>query len=254
MAKAKSKGPLINAAQDQLEKQIWRLAMRQYRHIKLPFTFEDLMQLFIAPEWRKRLFEVYQYAAPGGVSYDYNAGVIDQRVGNGTRLLPVTVKFSWRSGQDGGFLPPRSEGNSMHPMLTVQDDCPGELREKWEHMMHELCGVAHDFGEVRWLLQKLNHKDVCPSAACIRYFWPPLVPLLELAGLHELASSVREASAKSAWYAKIPADLHERLKDTSDFMARALLVDDPDGPTSLPVSYQMNEVNFGRYMGMLDHL
>src|SRR5215471_9999620 len=162
MARAKSKGPIVNAAHDQLDTQIWKLAMRQYKHIKLPFTFEDLMQLFIAPEWRKRLFEAFQYAAPSGVSYEYNAGVMDQRVGNGTRLLPVTVKFSWRSGQDGGFLVPRSEGNSMHPTLQVQDDCPGELREKFEHMMHELCGVARDFGEVQWVLQKLNHKDVCP--------------------------------------------------------------------------------------------
>jgi len=253
MARAKSKGPLINAAHNQLDTQIWKLAMRQYKHIKLPFTFEDLMQLFIAPEWRKRLFEVYQYAAPSGVTYDYHAGVIDQRVGPGQRLLPVTVRFSWRASADGGFLPPRSEGNSMHPTLTVQDDCPGELREKFEHMMHELCGVAHDFGEVKWVLGKLNAKEVCPTAACIRYYWPPVVPLLELAGLRDLADEVREPSARSGWYSKIPSDVHERLKDTSDFVARALLVEDP-GNVRYPVDYLMNDLSFGKFSGVVDHI
>jgi hypothetical protein len=244
-------GPLINAAHRQVDQAIFSLAMRQYKHIKLPFSFDDLRQLFIAPEWRARLTEVFEHAAPGGVTYDLHVGVNDQRVGNGDRLRPVTVGFNWRSGNKGGFLPPRGIGTSLSPVIDVQADCPSELQEKFAHMMHELCGVAYHFGEVRHVLTKLNVKEVCPSAAAIRYYWPCLVPLLELAHNQSLADELREPNARASWYAKLPMDISNMLQRTNEFVACALLVEDP-GTVDLPVAYTMNEVRFSGFQGLID--
>jgi hypothetical protein len=252
MARAKSTGPIINAVQSNIEQAIAKLALRQYKQIKLPFTFEDLKRLFILPEWRDKLTEVFAYAAPGGTSYDLHAGVLDQRVGTGDRLRPVTIEFSWRSGNNGGFLPPRGIGTSLHPLLDVIADCPSELQEKFEHMMHELCGTARDFGEVKHVLSKLNVKEVCPSAGAIRYYWPCIVPLLELANNQALADELREANHRASWYAKIPAGISELLQSTNEFVARALLIEDPGKVDDLPVSYRMDEVRFGTFEGVTD--
>lgn len=249
--KSKSMGPIIDAAHESINKAIYRLALRQYRHIKLPFTFDDIKQLFVSPVWRDKLTEVFTHAAPGGVSYDFHAGVADQRVGNGDRLRPVTVHFNWRSGSEGAFLPLRGIATSLHPVLTVENDCPSELQEKWEHMMHELCTVAHDFGECRWVLKKLNQLHVCKSAAAIRYVWPCLVPLLEMADCPSLANEVREPRPRSSWSSKVPFAVQEKLSDTNDFLARAMLVEDP-GNVKYPVDYSMNEVAFGQFTGVID--
>jgi hypothetical protein len=252
MAKAKSPGPLINAVHTQINRAIFSLAMRQYKQIKLPFTFDDLRRLFVRPEWRDTLTRTFEYAAPGGVTYDLHVGVLDQRVGGGDRLRPVTVGFNWRSGSSDGFLVPRGVGTSMSPVLDVAGDCPSELQEKFEHMMHELCGVAYHFGEVKWLLSKLNLKEVCPSSAAIRYYWPCLVPLLELANNQPLADELREPNHRASWYAKLPMPVSNMLQRTNEFVACAMLVEDP-GTTNLPVAYQMNEVRFGSFQGLIDH-
>jgi hypothetical protein len=252
MAKIKSMGPILDPVHSQINQAIFGLAMRQYKQIKLPFTFDDLRRLFIAPEWRDTLTRTFAYAAPSGTTYDLHAGVLDQRVGTGDRLRPVTVGFSWRASNNDGFLVPRGTGSSLNPVLDVQADCPSELQEKFEHMMHELCGVARDFGEIKWVLAKLNLKEVCPSAAAIRYFWPCIVPLLELAHQEKLADELREPNHRASWYAKLPMNVSNLLQSTNEFVARAMLVDDP-GVTSLPVAYQMNEVKFGSFQGLIDH-
>jgi hypothetical protein len=77
------------------------------------------------------------------------------------------------------------------------------------------------------------------------------VPLLELAHNQSLADELREPNARASWYAKLPMEISNMLQRTNEFVACALLVEDP-GTVGLPVAYTMNEVRFSGFQGLID--
>lgn len=261
MARTKNPNTFASGHTSGIETAIRMLAVRQFVHIRQPWTFDDLRALYVPPEWRDKLSDVFAIAAPSGTTFSMDCGIPmpDEYVVLSDNPIAETSKsfsmhFSWRAGHDGGFLPMRTWDSTSKPVTVIQDDCPSELRENWLHMLREMCTVSHDFGEVLWLFQQLNKKEVCPTPAAMRYYWPAVLPLLDIAGCSDMSSKLRVPNARSACAAAIPSSIQQLLKPTYDFIARALLVEPiPNNQQrSMPISYHTNSVRFKGWRGVID--
>lgn len=236
-----------------IERAIHDIAQMQFKMHKYDFTANDLLRLFVAPDYREVLTNAYKIAPPRGFVSELYVTlpvVSDYGVEKGR------LRFSWdcRSHRD-GFTVPTDEGASPDtPVLELQADCPEELRKTFMRTFNDMVDIAYRFGMCKWVFQQLNKPTVCKTPPQLRYYWPAVLPLMRKAGFREEADAMNEASPRAGQAVRLPQDVAPYLKETNETLARAHFIDaDQAAAVRCKMTYSMLEIHFkdGKFPGLI---
>lgn len=174
---------------------ISKLATAQFRLAKKDFSGDQLLQLLVPSERRQTLKDAYAIANPRGFVHDLyvELDMGEPKDANHKGIL----NFCWSAASvPDAFLVPNDCGASAgKPVKLLQPDCPQELVDEFLGTFNDMMDISYRFGLCNWVFSELN--KVCKSPAQMRYYWPALLPLMKMAGMHDEANELAEPSPRA---------------------------------------------------------
>jgi len=221
---------------------ITQLEMKQIKLSLQPFDAEELKLLFVEPCWRQTLTDAYSLVEPAGTTQELHVN-IDRPLytsdPNVTPHAPIRLTFTWHHHDCGNcFYVPHKAGASSSTAVRPRDDAPRELLEKFDQVCTDLIDVHWRFSQVAKVFTLLNNTNVCRTPAQMRYVWPCIYTLANLAKL-EVAESIASPSALAGKNVVVPSDVLQMLQPTNDTIARAMFLNDVEPSTTIPIHYIM---------------
>jgi len=239
--------PMSSAFMSAIQRKINQLAAVQYQMAKQRFDANDLAMLFVPADLRKVLQEAFRLAAPRGVVYElyWSTPMPEDR---GVPESNFMIKFNWeRQLSDGFFAPHNFGGTWSEPATGVQEDCPPELRERWEQTVQDMIDISYKLGMVRYALTTLNDPQYCKTLPGMRYYLPFLVPLIEHIGYKDIADELRVPNPRAAGAVVIPPQVSQFLQPANATVASALMLSEAQPPANngpLPVAYTICKASY----------
>lgn len=219
--------------ENQIQYTIANMGKKQLSLYAQSFTPIELAELFIEPDDRNALFRAYALAGDS-VSHNHNL-YVDlpwMKQWGGIGLL----RFSWMTHEwkDAFFVPLLQGAEDTHALRGPRDDAPAELRDRYLNMAERMATLSYEYGLVRWVFLKLNQNGFCNTPAQMRWVWPPIVHILNEAGMKQQALELAQPSARAGDKARIPTEVQPFIRETYDIITRGLLIDEKQPPAGHP--------------------
>jgi len=206
---------------------------------------DELMHLFMPDRMREPMTQAWRLLEGG-------PGNLQTLLVGFDNLMPMqwehprmAFTFKWPEVRSGFMVPVRYGLSVSHPAALQTNE--GQLYEKWRRMLEHEMRIAYEWGLVKHTFMTLNAADACTTPAQMRYLWPALVPILNVAGENVLARQLAQASTRAGDKARCPPPLQPYLKQTFDIVAKGVLLQEVPSITVTstdPITYKLHEPKF----------
>jgi hypothetical protein len=218
-----------NIQANKIEVAMAKLYYTQFGALKDRFTTDDLKLLFVPPEYRAALSQVYQiesdYKATGTIMFDLvqeigpiRLELVERSASAIIDKCHVKLWFNRASAPNGFITPERIFGRAGKPDAVLQL-APETLKQRFLENLTLLAKVCAEWALVKWTFMSLNKSLRSPEQ--MRYVWPATYPLTMAA---EMDMDLSEPSARAGMNAVPASDIRAYLRDTNDIVARSALL------------------------------
>jgi hypothetical protein len=215
-----------NRQTSQIENCILQTARRVLHMYHHPFTGDELMQLFIDPADREHVRKAWLATAGNNVGQQ-GIYVKSDLAGELNGSAQLCLSWSWDPRFDGFFVP-LLQGGRKETAVSVRPDAPPALAATFKNLIDDMVRTSYEWGVVMLVYRSLNQNGYCNTPAQMRYVWPAITPILNYAGMTDLAKELVTPSARSGDKARIPAHVQSYIKSSADTVTRSLLLDLPN--------------------------